>query len=118
MRRAPTLAITIACLLAAASGRPVGALETDQFYAWRHPIVDSTEVMNAKVNLELSIGLDDVNRRRSWRRIGCSRVARRITKRFRLVIFTQLELWAINTSMVDRVPMAREGEVTYREEFL
>ena len=70
-------------LLVAISGLPAFALETDQFYGWTRPLADSTDLLNAKANLEIARALDSVNNGRARDRISCQGVTRRISARFR-----------------------------------
>ncbi len=111
-RVAPVLGIA-----AAVCGPAVG-LETDQYYAWGRELADATEVLNAKVNLEIASALERVNARRSWERRSCPAVARRIASRFRWFIFHDLELWAANTALVERVPGDEEDELRFMREYL
>lgn len=110
------LAWTFALGLAAGVGATAHALETDQYYAWRYEIRDSVDVLNAKVNVEIARVLDDVNRRR--RDVPCERVTLRIIRHFRLFIYHDLELWASNTSLVDRIPRNASEDFRYRAESL
>jgi hypothetical protein len=97
---------------------PAGALETDQYYTWGRPLADVTDLLNAKVNVELKAGLTEINARGSWRRIDCVKAAKRMTKRFRLFIIHPFEMWAINSPLVARIPADSEEDLRYREEFL
>ena len=89
------------------------ALETDQFFAWGQPLEDETDMVNAKVNLEISRVLDEINGRRGWRDLSCHRLVRKIKGRFRMFIFTDLELWAVNTALLDRIPSTADGEARF-----
>ena len=51
--------------LALSAATPALAIETDQYYAWGRPIADSTEILNAKMNLEIDRALARVNARAS-----------------------------------------------------
>jgi hypothetical protein len=92
---------------------PASAIETDQFYAWGREIADATDVLNAKVNSELAIVLD-----RAKARHDCQDVAKRIHRHFRLLIFHDVELWANNTSLIERVPATPDEELGYRRKYL
>ncbi len=94
------------------------ALESDQYYAWGRPLADATDVLNAKVRLEIDLALTEVNSRRSWQRIGCHRVVRHIVPRFRHFIFQDIELWAIQSSFVPRIPATPEEELEYRQTYV
>jgi hypothetical protein len=94
-------------------GLPVSAIETDQFYAWGRELTDATDILNAKVNSELSIALDRVKANQD-----CQDAARRISRYFRLLIFHDVELWANNTSLIGRIPATPDEELRYRREYL
>jgi len=111
-RLAPVL---LGICLAAALGPAAQAIETDQYYAWDREIADSTRMLNAKTNGEILSVLDEVNLKRSWKKIECHEVAKRIERHFRLLVFHDLELWADNTSLIERVPATPEEELHYRE---
>jgi hypothetical protein len=103
-----------AALLVLAWVAPARAIETDQYYAWDREMEDSTETVNAKVNSEILLVLDEVNAKPSWPALDCFRVAKRIHDHFRLFIYHDLELWADNTSLIDRVPATAEEESLFR----
>lgn len=105
-----TFALTMA--VAAASAR---ALETDQYYAWGRPIEDATDVLNAKVNLEIEAALAEANRPSRSRPTSCRNVERMIVDRFRYPIFQTVETWAQNAPIVDRVPATPDEELAYRD---
>lgn len=115
MRRPRGLA---ALLLVATSHSAASALETDQFYAWGRPLNDSTDVLNAKINLEIDKALAQVNGSSRSGRMTCERVEKRIIDRFRYPIFQKIEVWALNTELVDRVPATPEEEFEFRERYL
>jgi hypothetical protein len=103
-------------ILAALLTGPAAALETDQYFAWGQPLEDGTAPLNARVNLEISRLLDEINGRRHWPALSCHDVVVEIKGRFRLFIFHDLELWASNSELIDRVPKDHEGEVRYVKE--
>lgn len=110
--------LVAATLLAASWAGPAGAIETDQYYAWDREIEDSTEILNAKINSEILLVLDEVNAKPSWPGLDCFQVAKRIHNHFRLFIYHDLELWANNTSLVDRVPATAQEELLFRRSYL
>lgn len=110
--------IGAAALVAAIWASPAPAIETDQYYAWDREMEDSTEVLNAKVNSEILLVLDEINAKQSWPALDCFRAAKQIHDHFRLFIFHDLELWANNTSLVDRVPATPEEELLFRRRYL
>lgn len=107
-----TRAVVCAALLLA-SASLAGALETDQYYAWGRELAESTDAVNAKVNLEIGIALERINGRRTSRNMSCETVAAKVTSRLRMLIFHPVELWASNTSLVDRIPATVEEELAY-----
>jgi hypothetical protein len=100
------------------AGPPARALESDQYFAWGREIEDSTDVLNAKVTLEIERVLAEINAGRGWRRKSCDDVVEEIVSRFRQFIFQDFELWATKTTLVDRVPRTPEEELEYRERYL
>jgi len=105
-------------LLAAGLASPASAIETDQYYAWDRQIDDATETLNAKVNSEILLVLDEINAQQVWRMRDCLEVAKRIERHFRLFIYHDVELWADNTSLIDRVPATPEEELLFRRRYI
>jgi hypothetical protein len=93
------------------------ALETDQYYAWARPLRDSTEALNAKVNVEIERELEAINASGS-RSTSCLDVTKRISRRFRQFIFHDVELWAVNSPMVDRIPLTHEEKREFRDDYI
>jgi len=92
---------------------PGGALETDQYYAWGRPLADSTDAVNARFNLELELALasfpaDDPA-------AECSEISIAYRKRLRFILFHAIQLWAINSSLVARIPADSDEKRTYRK---
>ena len=110
--------IAAAALFALAWTTPAPAIETDQYYAWGRTLEDSTAVLNAKVNSEILLVLDEVNAKASWPALDCFDVAKRIHNHFRLFILHDVELWANNTSLIDRVPATPDEELLFRKRYL
>lgn len=107
-----------AVALGAASPGPALALESDQYYAWGRDLDDTTEVLNAKVRVEIDLALEKINAGRSWRRMDCHRVVKRIVPRFKEFIFQDIELWATNSSLVPRIPATPEEELEFRRAYI
>lgn len=105
-------------LVAAIGCLPALGLETDQFYAWKHPLTDSTAAINAKINAEIAAALHDVNSRLGADNCNCDRVRKAIRHRFSWLLFQKPELWASNTATVDRVPGTRDEELKFLHEYL
>ncbi len=97
---------------------PAVALETDQYYAWGRELADTTDVINAKINLEISEVLERINARDSWEKTSCPQVVKQILPRFNWFIFQDIELWAVSSPLVDRVPADREDELEFRRSYL
>ena len=107
-----------ALLLAMLCCTGASAIETDQFYAWGRTIEDSTEVLNARVNLGIEEALASANAEPARERLSCEDVVRRVVSRFRYVIFWEPELWAMNSGLVARVPATREENALYARTYL
>jgi len=114
MDRTATLVVCLAVLVVPA----LQAIETDQYYSWGRPLEDSLEVMNAKVNLEIDRALAQTNQQRRDPGMTCSAVRKRIVNHFRLLLIHRLELWAVNSALVERIPATAEEELRYRKVFL
>ena len=114
MVRTATLVACLAILLVPA----VQAIETDQYYTWGRPMEDSLEVMNAKVNLEIDRALAQTNPQRRAPGMTCEAARKRIVNHFRLLLIHRLELWAINSALVARIPATADEELQYRELYL
>lgn len=108
-----------ALLVVAIWGGPgARALESDQYYAWGRELADATDVLNAKVVLEIDLALEEINAGRSAGRLSCHQVIKRIIPRFRTLIFADLELWATNSALVPRIPGTPEEELEYRKRYI
>jgi hypothetical protein len=105
----------IGLFLATVHGTP--AIETDQYYAWGRTVADATDVLNAKFNLELERVLDRVARH-GPEGASCHAVRKRIVRHFRLLIYHDLELWALQSPLVERVPATAEEEFEFRRRYL
>ncbi|MCX7591221.1 MAG: hypothetical protein N2255_06285 [Kiritimatiellae bacterium] len=90
------------------------ALESDQYYAWGYPLEDSTDVLNAKFNLEIKLALDEINRLTTRRNTDCDAMARAVRGRLQFLIFQPVELWALNTPLLSRFPATHEENLIYR----
>lgn len=112
-RRAVAIAVG---LLAAAPA--AHALECDQYYAWGRPLQDSTGAINAKINLEIDTALDEVNAEDAGFALTCDEVAKRVEHRFKYFLFMPPEIWAMNSSLVDRVPSTPADELRFREAYV
>jgi hypothetical protein len=95
---------------------PVPALETDQYFAWCHPIADAGDAINAKLNLELQLALDEINAREHS--ATCEQVAARFRERLYFLIFQEVEIWVLKSQIVPRFPATAEEELQYRKQNL
>jgi hypothetical protein len=93
-----------------------GALETDQFYSWNRPLEDATDAINAEVNSDIEEVLEHANARRHP--CSCEDVEGAIHNSFEYAIIARIELWAMKSSLVERVPASADEEATYRREWL
>jgi hypothetical protein len=108
MRR---LTATLGLWLMAITGSS-SALETDQYYAWGRPLVDSTEVVNAKFNLELERAIASFPKDRQPK--SCHEVAVAYRSRMRFLLLHDIQIWAWNSEWVDRIPDGGEAWREYR----
>ncbi len=108
-------AAALACL---ALALPAGALETDQYYAWRRPLADSSDALNAKINFELQDALRGINGKNDGRDASCQDVVEAIHSRYALFIFQKIELWAQRTAVLSRIPVDQSEEFAYRKNWI
>ena len=87
------------------------ALETDQYYTWGRPLADSTHAVNAKFNLELERTLAGFTEHR--RPESCREVAVAYRKRLRFMLMHEIQVWAWNSQLVDRIPDGGEEQRLY-----
>ena len=110
-----------ACAIALAGlslAAPVRALETDQYYAWRRSLADSSDAFNAKVNFELDEVLGQINAHNGGHGASCRAVLEAIHTRFTLFIFQKIELWAQRTAVLSRIPADESEESAYRKNWI
>jgi hypothetical protein len=88
------------------------ALETDQYYAWGRPLADSTEVVNARFNLELERAIASFPVGRSPE--TCHEIAVAYRSRMRFLLLHDIQIWAWNSQWVDRIPDGGEAWREYR----
>lgn len=105
-------------VILAATASPAPALETDQFYAWKRPLKDATVAINAKINADIDAALAAVNSKFEAGNCPCATVQKAIRRRFNYLLFLKPELWATNTSMLDRVPATHDEELSFRHAYL
>jgi hypothetical protein len=108
--RAPTATLALAAALAVAAA-PAPALETDQFAAWRKPLADAGCAINAEIDLEIRAAIDELNRRD--RPTTCDDVAAAVNRRLEFEIFQPLELWAVQSPLVDKWPPLGDEEARF-----
>lgn len=112
-----SLLAVLAVWTASLSASSPFALETDQYYAWGRDLPDATDVLNAKVNVDIDDVLHQLNGRRSWDSLSCHDVTKKIAERFKWFIFQDIEIWANNTPLVHRIP-ATADEADYMRRYL
>ncbi len=100
--RTPRLAAVAAALIGLGGAGVAAALETDQFYAWGRYLEDATEVLNARVNLELERLVAELNR--DGEHVACQNVRSRFFNRHRMLFFDGIETWSMNSPLVSRSP--------------
>lgn len=115
MRSAPRSAALLAVMVAASAVAPVVALETDQYYASTRELADSADVLDAKVNLEIRRALEALAGRGPADEHTCEDASAAVSDHFRQFILHELELWLLNSALVDRIPADPEEEMRYRE---
>jgi|GEM_PF-461092 len=106
--------LAVALALATLSSSTGPALETDQYYAWGRELEDSAEVLNAKLNLELSLAAEEANRRPASTPATCREVAAAFRQRLHFTTFQNIELWAFKSELVSRAPAGPAEELEYR----
>ena len=94
---------------------PSQALETDQFYAWGLPIEDSTQYLNAWVQLQIQTALES---RPPGALQDCESAVTEVQTRLQHSIYQPIELWIISSNLVDRVPRGPEADRIYRSKYL
>lgn len=102
-----TAAVAAVCVALTA---PAGALETDQYYAWGRDLADSTEAVNAKINLELERAIADFERPPE----RCMDIAVRFRKNVRFLLFHPIQTWLMHSSEVARIPTDDADETRFR----
>jgi hypothetical protein len=95
---------------------PLAGLETDQYYAWCHPLGDAGDAINAKLNLELRLALDELRSRPETP--SCGDVAVAFKSRLHYLIFQDVEIWILKSPVVPRLPATAAGELEYRRQNL
>jgi hypothetical protein len=108
MTRPRAAALALASAAVALAAAAAGALETDQFAAWRRPLADSTAVVNARINLEIRRSLADLEPHGGS--ATCDDVVLAVRHRLEFEIFQPLELWALQSPLVDRYPARGDQE--------
>ncbi len=108
-RRANQQFVLAAALTALLAGQ-AAALETDQYYTWGTELADATDVVNAKLNLEMERAIAAFDRPPEQ----CIAIAKRFRKRMRFLLFHHVQTWTLHTSLVERMPEAGPGDLDYR----
>lgn len=92
--------IVVASVVAVA---PLRALEVDHYFAWGRSLADASEVVNCKFNLEIGAAIAQAEARRRHPPT-CNEVTRAVHDRLALTIFHPIDLWAVQSPLVERVP--------------
>jgi len=93
----------------------VQALETDQFYAWGKPIDDSTDILNAWVQIQVQDTLDS---QAGDSLPSCEAAVQQVQKVLQHSIYQPIEMWIVSTSLVDRFPRSLEDVRNYRKHYV
>ena len=88
------------------------ALETDQHYAWGRTLADSTDVVNAKFNLELERAVASFPP--GSPPSDCTEVVVAFRKRLRSLLQHPIMLWSMNSALVPRIPANSDEHRRYR----
>ncbi len=115
-RRFALAALVAALLLGLGGAGAAPGLETDQFFAWGRHLEDMTEVLNARVNLELERLVADLNRDGGER--PCQKVRLRFFKRHRMLFFDGFETWSVNSPLVSRSPLGPEEMREFEQKYI
>lgn len=94
---------------------PAQALETDQFYAWGHPIQDSSEYLNAWLQFQIQTVLDT---KAAEPVLDCEAAVHLVQKRLQHSIYQPMEMWITTTTLVDRFPRGLQESRHYRDHYL
>lgn len=114
--RSGLAALVVAVLLGLGGAGAASGLETDQFFAWGRHLEDMTEVLNARVNLELDRLVAELNREGRDRR--CQKVRFRFFKRHRMLFFDGFETWSVNSPLVSRSPSGPEEMREFEQKYI
>jgi hypothetical protein len=104
--------VIVTVLIVMSSAARVGALETDQYWAWDRPLADSTDAVNARFNLELERAIAGFPAGRQPE--SCRKVAVAYRKRLRFLLLHEIQVWAWNSKLVARIPDGGEEQREYR----
>ena len=94
------------------TGSPLRAMETDQYYAWGKPIADSADYLNAWVKLNIQSALDESSENATN---DCEVMVDVVQHRMQQSIYHAIEMWAITSPLVDRIPLGLEEDRDYRK---
>jgi hypothetical protein len=113
MKAHPSCWLAVIALMLA--GSPLQAMETDQYYAWGKTIADSTEYLNAWVKLNIQSALDESSKDAAS---TCEDMLDPVQHRMQQSIYHAIEMWAITSPLVDRIPLGLEEDRDYRAHYL
>jgi len=109
-----TIILLLACAMLNFSPT-IHALETDQFYTWGKPIEDSTEYLNAWVQLRIQSVLDT---RVADSPMDCEAVVKKVQASLQNSLYHPMDLWISSSKLVDRIPRGLEESREYRARYL
>ncbi len=93
---------------------PAGALEVDPYYAWGHSPADASEVVNAKFDLEIRAAIVQAEAHGEGLP-SCEQVTRAVYDRLAFEIFQPIDLWAVQSPLLQRVPADGAETAEYRK---
>jgi hypothetical protein len=105
-------------IVAALSSTKAGALETDQYYSWGHPLADATAALNAKINLEITRAVSAAETRDPGNPPTCKAIETELRSRLHFVILQPIEVWVTQSPLVPRDPETRQEELAFRRDNL
>ena len=105
--------LVVRVLLAGLVGGAADALEVDPYYSWGRSPADASEVVNAKFDLEIRAAVVAAEERLG-RPPTCEQVTRAVYRRLASKIFQPIDLWAVQTTLLERVPAGGDETLEYR----
>ncbi len=104
--------VAVLLLVSVVAPGKLSTLETDQHCAWSRPLADSTDAVNARFNLELERAIASFPTDRPPR--SCHKISVAYRKRMRSLLLHEIQVWAWNSKLVDRIPNGGDEQREYR----